>query len=144
MTIVGPIKATQPVIVLLGALLIFGERLNLLQWTGVLLSILSFYLLSVTGKKEGINFKKDKWIIFMVLSVITGATSGLYDKHLMKQFDVMSIQVWYNFYQFLMMIVILMLLWFPKRKQTTPFQWRWSIPFISLFLTMADFVYFML
>ena len=142
LTIIGPVKATQPMLVLVGALLIFGERLNLYQWLGVLLSILSFYLLAVTGKKEGINFKRDKWIFFLVISVITGATSGLYDKHLMKQFDVMTVQVWYNFYQFLIMSVILFALWYPSRKKTTPFDWRWSILFISIFLCIADFVYF--
>ena len=36
-TIVGPINATRPVLVLIGAMLIFGERLNGLQWTGVIL-----------------------------------------------------------------------------------------------------------
>jgi uncharacterized membrane protein len=35
-----------------------------------------------------------------------------------------------------------MLLWWPHRKQTTPFHWHWSIPFISIFLSAADFVYF--
>ena len=67
-TIVGPINATRPVLSLVGALLIFGERLNFLQWIGVLLAILSIYLLSLNGKKEGIDFKSDKWVIFVVLS----------------------------------------------------------------------------
>jgi len=142
LTIIGPIKATQPVMVLLGALLIFSERLNLFQWIGVLLSITSFYLLSIAGKKEGINFKKDKWIFFMVLSVITGAASGLYDKHLMKDLDPMTVQVWFNFYQFPIMLTTLLAVWFPYRHRTTPFRWHWTIPFISVFLAIADFVYF--
>jgi transporter family protein len=142
LTIIGPIKATQPVIVLMGALLILGERLNFYQWTGTLLSITSFYLLAKIGKKEGINFKKDKWIFFMIFSVITGAASGLYDKYLMKQFDVMTVQVWYNFYQCLIMIPVLLLLWYPHRHKSTRFDWRWNILFISIFLTLADFVYF--
>ena len=45
LTITGPIKATQPVVTLVGAMLVFGERLNLYQWIGVILSIASFYLL---------------------------------------------------------------------------------------------------
>ena len=142
LTIVGPIKATQPMITLTGAIIIFGERLNMYQWTGVLLSILSFYLLSVSGKKEGINFSHNKWILYAVLSIIFGAISGLYDNYLMKSFDVMTVQVWFNVYQFLLMIPILMLLWYPRRKQTTRFSWKWSIVFISLFLAMADWVYF--
>ena len=36
-TIVGPINATRPILVLLGSMLIFGERLNALQWGGVIL-----------------------------------------------------------------------------------------------------------
>ena len=36
LTIVGPINATRPVMVLVGALLLFGERLNLWQWVGVI------------------------------------------------------------------------------------------------------------
>lgn len=142
LTITGPIKATQPVITLVGALLIFGERLNLYQWIGVILAIGSFYLLSSSGKKEGISFTHNKWIFFTVMSVLTGAASGLYDKHLMKGLDVMTVQVWFNIYQFFMMTAILLLLWYPKRKQTTPFKWHWNIVFISVFLCIADWIYF--
>lgn len=142
LTITGPIKATQPVLTLVGALVIFGERLNLYQWTGVLLSIASFYLLSSSGKKEGIRFTHNKWIFFTALSVLTGALSGLYDKHLMRNMDVMTVQVWFNVYQCLMMLLILFLLWYPRRKHTTPFVWHWNIVLISVFLCIADWVYF--
>ena len=142
LTIVGPIKATQPMLTLTGAIIIFGERLNLYQWIGVLLSILSFYLLSLSGKKEGINFSHNKWIFYAVLSIVFGAISGLYDNYLMKSLDVMTVQVWFNVYQVLIMIPILMLLWYPRRNQTTRFTWKWSIIFVSIFLAMADWVYF--
>ncbi len=142
LTIVGPINATRPVMVLVGAMLIFGERLNLYQWIGVLLAIVSFFMLSRSGKKEGIDFKSNKWIFFIVMAALTGAISGLYDKYLMKQFNPMLIQSWYNVYQLFIMGGVLMLLWWPKRKDTTPFRWHWSIILISIFLGAADFVYF--
>ena len=142
LTITGPIKATQPVVTLVGALVIFGERLNLYQWIGVFLSIASFYMLSASGKKEGIRFSHNKWILFTVLSVLTGAASGLYDKYLMQSLDVMTVQVWYNVYQCLMMFFILLFLWYPRRKHTTSFVWHWNIVFISVFLSVADWVYF--
>jgi transporter family protein len=142
LTLSGPVKATQPVFVLLGALLIFGERLNLYQWVGVLMAILSFYLLSHSGRKEGIRFSHNKWIVFMVLSVITGAASGLYDKFLMTRLDAMTVQSWFNFYQCLIMIPILWIFWYPGRKKTTNFHWSWNIPLISLFLAIGDFLYF--
>ena len=79
LTIVGPINATRPVMVLVGALILFGERLNTYQWIGVILAILSFFMLSRSGKKEGIDFKHNKWIFFVVMAAIMGAVSGLYD-----------------------------------------------------------------
>ncbi len=142
LTIVGPINATRPVMTLVGALLIFGERLNVYQWIGVLLAIVSFFMLSRSGKKEGIDFQHNRWIWFVVLAALLGAVSGLYDKYLMKQFDNMVVQSWYNIYQLFLMGGVLMFLWLPKRKTTTPFHWDWCIILISVFLSAADFVYF--
>lgn len=142
LTIVGPINATRPVMVLIGALLVFGERLNLYQWIGVLLAVLSFFMLSRSGKKEGIDFQHNRWIWFIVLAALLGAVSGLYDKYLMGRFDNMVVQAWYNVYQLFLMGGVLMFLWWPKRKTTTPFHWDWCIILISVFLSAADFVYF--
>ena len=149
LTIVGPINATRPVMVLIGALVVFGERLNLWQWMGVLLAVASFWMLSRSGRKEGIDFKHDKWIYCVVLAALLGAVSGLYDKFLMAPeenggvgLDRMAVQSWYNFYQCLMMLGVLLLLWWPRRHHTTPFHWYWSIIFFSVFLSAADFIYF--
>ena len=149
LTIVGPINATRPVMVLVGAFLFFGERLNIWQWIGVLLAVASFMMLSRSGKKEGIDFKHDHWIWMIVAAAALGAVSGLYDKYLMAPvdeggvgLDKMMVQSWYNIYQCFMMGIMLMLLWWPKRKDTTPFHWDWSIVCVSIFLSTADFVYF--
>ncbi|MBQ8115063.1 MAG: DMT family transporter [Prevotella sp.] len=149
LTIVGPINATRPVMVLVGAMIIFAERLNLWQWLGVLVALIGIELLKHTSKKEGINWFKDKWIYFVFLANVLGAISGLYDKYLMASpanggvgLNKMAVQGWYNIYQFFMMAAMLILLWWPTRKKTTPFHWHWSIPLISIFLSMADFVYF--
>lgn len=141
-TIVGPINATRPVMTLVGAMLVFGERLNLYQWIGVLLAVVSFFLLSRSGRKEGIDFKHDRWIWCVVLAALLGAISGLYDKFLMGRFNNMVVQSWYNIYQLFIMGGVLMVLWWPKRKTTTPFRWDACILLISLFLSAADFVYF--
>lgn len=142
LTLVGPINATRPVMTLVGAMLIFGERLNVYQWIGVIMAIISLFLLSRSGKKEGINFTHNKWIWFIVLAALFGTASGLYDKYLMNHFNNMVVQSWYNIYQLFMMGGVILFLWFPKRKTTTPFHWSWCILLISVFLTAADFVYF--
>ena len=148
LTIVGPINATRPVLVLLGAMLVYGERLNLCQWIGVLLAITSFLMLSRSGKKEGIDFRHNRWIWAIVIAALLGAASGLYDKYLMASpsdggvgLDRMAVQSWYNIYQMGWMLIMMLVLWWPRRKQS-PFRWDWCILNISLFLSMADFVYF--
>lgn len=148
LSIVGPINATRPVLVLVGALLVYGERLNLWQWAGVLLAILSFFLLSRSGRKEGIDFKHNRWILCLIIAALLGAASGLYDKYLMASvqdggvgLNRMVVQSWYNIYQMILMGIILCTIWFPKRRQSTPFRWDGAIVFISIFLSLADFAY---
>lgn len=127
--------------VLVGAMLIFGERLNLWQWIGVILAAVSFLMLSRSGRKEGIDFKHNRWIFCIVLAALLGAVSGLYDKFLMRRLDPMLVQSWYNLYQLGIMSVVLPALWWPHRA-SSPFHWHWSIPLISIFLSAADFAYF--
>ncbi len=148
LTIVGPVNATRPVMVLIGALLVFGERLNGWQWLGVAFAVCSFFLLSRSGKKEGIDFKHNLWVYFLVGAAVLGAVSGLYDKYLMapvgaggRGMDSMMVQSWYNIYQMGMMGMAL-LVWRWKRRDTEKFHWHWCIILISVFLSAADFVYF--
>ncbi|MCQ2095948.1 MAG: DMT family transporter [Bacteroidaceae bacterium] len=148
LTIVGPINATRPVMVLIGALTFLGEHLNIWQWVGVIIAIVSFYLLSRSGRKEGIDFRHDKWIALIILSNILGAASALFDRWLLDPdgvaLDKMALQSWYNIYQCLMLSSFLLFRKFgPSRDHDgTAFHWDWCILCISLFLSAADFVYF--
>ena len=45
-------------------------------------------------------------------------------------------------YLFGLMSVVVGILWWPRRRTTTPFHWTWAIPLISFFLVLADFAYF--
>ena len=140
-TIVGPINATRPVMVLVGAMLLFGERLNAWQWAGVLLALVSLFLLSRSSRREGVDFVHNLWILFIALGAVTGAVSGLYDKFIMSRLDPVFVQSWYNLYQLAMMAVVVGIVWWPRRKNTTPLRWSWAIPLISIFLSLADFAY---
>ena len=148
LTIVGPVNASRPMLVLLGAMFIFGERLNLFQWTGVLLALSSFLLLKLGGKKEGIDFMRNRWALCLIAAALLGACSGLYDKYLMSSpeegglgLNRLTVQSYFNFYQLAIMLVVVMLeRW--KGQSETSFKWRWTIPFISLFICAADLAYF--
>lgn len=140
-TIAGPINATRPVMVLIGAMLIFGEQLNLMQWGGVILGISSLFLISRIGGKEGFSIKNNQWLWLSFGAMITGAISGLYDKYLLRQYEPLEVQAWYSFYQCVIMGITIAIIKRVKRD-TTPFQWRWTIPCIAIFLTIADIAYF--
>ena len=144
LTIVGPINATRPVLVLLGAIFIFDEHLNALQWGGVILAMVAYFLMRLSGHREGIK-PGNKWLVCLILAVILGAASGLYDKFLMSPerlgLDRSQVLAWYTLYQAGMMALVLVFLWLPVRHKTTPFRWDWSIPFISIFLCGADYLY---
>ncbi|MFB6340716.1 EamA family transporter [Saccharicrinis sp. FJH62] len=141
LTIVSPIRATSPVWTLIGALLIFSEKLTPIQWTGLGVTITFFFLFSTAGKTEGISFRTNKWIWFVLLATLLGSASALYDKHLMQNYNRIAIQAWFSVYQVVLLLPTTLLFWYPKRK-AVPFKWRWTIPMIGLFLVISDFTYF--
>ncbi len=142
LTIVAPIRATGPLWTLFGAIILFSEQLSTLQWAGIIITILFFFLFSTTGKLEGISFKTNKWIWFAILGTLAGTASGLFDKYLIRNIDRMAVQSWFSIYQAIIMLPVVGILWWPKRKKLTPFTFRWSIPLVGLFLVFADFAYF--
>jgi transporter family protein len=143
MTIAAPIRSTGPIWTLLGALVIFGEHLNFYQWAGILITLFFFFMLSTTGKLEGIHFRTNKWVFFIVLATLLGAVSGLYDKFIMRRVDRLAVQAWFSFYQVVILFPVLAITrWRLPKSERTPFIWRWTIPLIGVFLLMADFLYF--
>lgn len=154
LTIQGPINASRPVIVLVGALLVFGERLNWVQWIGILLGFASLFFISRIGTREGFPLRHSRWLWLSIGATTLGAVSALYDKFLLRHYEPLEVQGWYSLYQMILMGIIVWLIHKSqlKKKESshsagksapdTKFIWRWSIPCISLFLTVADLAYF--
>ena len=141
-TTASTIKASRPVIVVAFSLILFGEKLNLWQWGGVLLVIVALWLLSRSSKKEGIPFKGSRGVAYMVISVLTGAASALYDKHIMTGMQPLFVQSWGNVYIAVMLGVCLLFKRFAGKGEFQPFKWDWTIVLIAVFITAADMLYF--
>jgi len=141
LTIAGPVNASRPVLVLVGALLIFGERLNLWQWAGVLIGFWSLFFISRVGGREVFSLKSSRWVWMAIGATTLGAVSALYDKYLLTRFEPLEVQAWYSLYQLVIMGVTLGVI-MKVTRVTTPLRWRWTIPLISVFLTVADIAYF--
>ncbi len=141
-TVVGPVNQLRPAISVVLLFLVFQESLTMLQWIGVVLAIVSFYLMNRSGRLEGIHFKTNKWVYMLLASAVLVALSGVYDKFLLSKESISpaTIQAWYTIYDFLMMAVLFFFLWLPRRKEQ-PFEWRWGIVAMALFVTVADVIY---
>lgn len=145
LTLVGPVNATRPVLVLMGAVILFGEHLNPWQWAGVSLAIIALFLLKRSSSREGIRWTHNRWVALLILAALLGAASGLYDKYILSPsgagLNNFFVQTGFTSIQALLMLLITALLWWPKRQEQ-PFRWHPAIIGVSLFLTAADMVYF--
>ncbi|MDO6596653.1 DMT family transporter [Oceanihabitans sp. 2_MG-2023] len=143
-TIVTPIRSAGPFFTFIGAILIYKESPSFLQWIGFFVIIFSVILYSKIGKKEGINFKKNKWIFAIIVATFLGASSGLYDKFLIQRLTLnpQTLQFWFCLYTILILLVILSITWFPFPKKRKAFTFRWSIIAVGVLLQAADYFYF--
>ena len=143
-TIVTPIRSAGPFFTFIGAIFIYQEKPNFWQWIGFFLIILSVMLYSRIGKKEGIHFKRNKWIYAIIAATFLGASSGLYDKFLIQslRLNPQTLQFWFCFYTMSILFVILIFTGFLKKEKQKEFTWRWTIPLIGILLVLADYFYF--
>jgi transporter family protein len=139
----APIRATGPMWTLVGAVILLGERPTSLECLGIGITLVSFVGLTLVGRREGIHFHRNKWVGFLFGGTLLGAVSGLYDKFLLghEGFSASTVQCWFSIYLavlFLPLAVGWKLRWWQRHE----FHWRWSIITVSLFLLVADFLYF--
>lgn len=148
-SVVSPAQATRPMWTLLGALVLFNERLNTWQWVGILLAICTILAFSFRSagfriQESGIRINQ-KYYIALALAILLGACSGLYDKYLMRQYDHNAVQVYYTMYQAGMMLIV----WTMSRRMANgrmgesrkPIVKKGVICLISIFLIISDNVY---
>lgn len=149
-SVVNPWQATRPMWTLIGALLIFGERLNSWQWIGITLAIGSILVFSFSQHKSAIsnqlsaisNHKSaisNRYYVALALTILIGACSGLYDKFMMRHYDHNAVQVYYTFYQAVMMLIVWAI--YHRRHGSTVLRWTPWIALISIFLVISDNVY---
>ncbi len=143
-SIYAPIGASIPAWTLLGAMLVFGERLTPFQWAAFGILFVSYYIFSIIGSREGIFFHTNKWVLLLAFSVVICTVSCLYDKYLVQTlgFSAVGVQVWFIIYAVPVMAFALFAFWWPVRAKHTPFKWRWSILIIGASLAVADIAYF--
>lgn len=142
-TTVSTVKASRPMFVVLFSLIIFGERLNLWQWGGVVIVIAALFMLSSSSKKEGIYFTKDPWMLWLLISVITGVVSALYDKYIIARLEPMFVQAWSNMFISCLMGIVLLVKQLKDGAERERFHWDWFLLVVAVTIVCADALYFL-
>jgi transporter family protein len=142
-TLVAPIRGSQPLWTLAGALLLFGEYPSPIQWIGIVVIIIGYWFFSYMGKLEGIHFTANQGIFLIFVATILGAASGLYDKYLLQPCGLQPelVQFWFQ----LDLVAIIGGAWLLQHAgglSRTTFIWRWSIALTGALLVISDWFYF--
>ena len=70
LSISGSINAVRPILVLVGAIALFGERPNNTQWAGIILGFVSLLWVGFIGRREKTEKGLRKWLLFGILSIV--------------------------------------------------------------------------
>lgn len=141
-TTASTLKASRPMLVVLFSIILFGERLNIWQWGGVVLVIAALFLLSRSSKSEGIKFSGNKGILYMVISILTGSGSALYDKHILMSLEPLFVQSWANIYITVVLALCILVRNLSAPQKRVKFKWDWAIVLIAVFISISDCMYF--
>ena len=142
LTTVSTIKASRPMFVVIFSIILFGERLNLLQWLGVAVVMTALFLSSRSKRHETDKKTSAKGISLMIVSVLSGAASALWDKHIMQHMEPLFVQSWTNLYVTILLAILLLVQYLTDKERFQPLTWDWRILLIAVFITVADALYF--
>ena len=140
-TTVSPLKATRPFFVVLLSLLIFGEKLNALQYAGVALALASIALTSFSGRRDAAGSGSRAGYVAIGVSIAAGVASALYDKHIMVQMHPLFVQSWTNLY-ITAIVGLYLLIMRGVSRSSAKFRWDWVLLGTAVLITGADMAYF--
>ena len=142
-SIATPIRSGAPAIVFVVALVLYNEVPTVANGIGMLLVFLGYFIFSWAGRHEGIDMLRNKAVWCAFGGMFLSAVSSLWDKYVFQiaHADVTIVQFWFQIFLFLVYVLLYVL----QKCTGAPcdrFQWRWTIPFVGIFLVCADWLYF--
>jgi len=100
LSVAAPLRSTAPVLTLLGAILLYGERPSASEGLGMAIILVGYLGFAWLGPKEGIDYLRSPWVALLGLGLILSAASGLYDKYLLQSVELppTTLQFWFLAY----------------------------------------------
>ena len=142
LTTVSTIKASRPMFVVVFSIILFGEKLNLTQWLGVVLVMTALVLSSRSKRHDTDRQTSVKGVSYLIISVLSGAGSALWDKMILQQMEPMFVQSWTNLYVTLLLGLIQLVRYLSDKQDFERLTWDWRLLVIAVLITVADALYF--
>ena len=142
LSISAGVRASGPLWTAVGAVVLLSEQLAWWQWAGLAVSMGSYYLFSLIGKREGISFNRNGWVLCMLAATLLSSANALYDKHILAtlQMELAAVQAYSALQRGV--IVALLLPWiFRTLEVASLFGRNWAVPAIAFAYVLAEFIY---
>lgn len=146
-----PFATLTPVFSIILGFFILGERMGVLQWSGIIVILTAFYFIgkadrSDTDKSNPVITDSEKRadiknIIYVAVSCFLGAASAIADKIALKTTTPGIMQFWFYFYLTLCYLASYAYKKL-KKENTVIFRFNRDIILISVFLVASDWLYF--
>lgn len=141
-TTVSTIKGSRPVFVVLFSILLFGERLDWMQWAGIATVLLALWLLGRNSKSDASVQARRKGFFFMGISIVTGVASALYDKHIISGMEPLFVQSWTNLFITVILGICVLVKAAIDGENRERIRWDWTLLIVAVLITGADALYF--
>jgi bacterial/archaeal transporter family protein len=140
-SIASPLDTLTPLFAILLGILVLNERLGFLQVIGVIIVLSAYYFMGKAGYKEIGGLLKNRFFYLMIGSTLLNAISSLIDKFVLKMVNIGQLQFW--FCLFLTILYAFTYVFFKIRNHDRrPLQFSFAILGMSIFLVVADRLYF--
>lgn len=156
-SIATPIRASAPALVCAMAFFLYGERPSPLQGAGMACVFAGYFAFSLAGRREGIDFARNRAVWCAFAGAFFSALSAIWDKYVFQvcAAPVEGVQL---AFQAGLVVFYAVAAAFAHRLHAAAascaaasssssvssprFQWRWSIPATGALLAVADWLYF--
>ncbi|CAM3424814.1 DMT family transporter [Paracidovorax anthurii] len=142
LSISAGVRASGPLWTALGAVLLLSETLGWWQWLGLAVSMASYYLFSLIGRREGISFRRNLWVLCMLAATLLSSANALYDKHILAnlRMDLAAVQAYSALQRGA--LALLLLPWVLRQLEISSLLRRnWAVPAIALCYVLAEYIY---
>ena len=142
-TIATPIRASAPALVFVAAFFLYGEIPSWVQAIGMLAVFGGYFAFSWAGKREGIDFFRNKAVWSAMAGACFSALSSVWDKYVFQVAGAPVEAVQFLFQIGLVLVYALILS--GQRFLRLPcdrFEFRPSIPLVGILLAASDWLYF--